>query len=40
LISIAFIRYKFMNMKFFLSVLQVVVGGILVFLAGYLIGNG
>jgi VIT1/CCC1 family predicted Fe2+/Mn2+ transporter len=39
LISIAYIRYKYMAMSFFLSVIQVVVGGILVFLAGYLIGS-
>ena len=40
LIAIAFIRYRYMKMKFFLSVIQVVVGGVLVFLAGYLIGQG
>lgn len=40
LISIAFIRYKYLNMKFWLSCLQVIVGGVLVFLAGYFIGNG
>ncbi|MEJ0021560.1 MAG: VIT1/CCC1 transporter family protein [Candidatus Doudnabacteria bacterium] len=39
LISIAFIRYKYMKMNFFLSMVQVVVGGALVFLAGYLIGS-
>lgn len=39
LIVIAFIRYWYMKMNFFLSVIQVVVGGILVFLAGYLIGS-
>lgn len=38
LIAIAFIRYKYFDMKFWLSVLQVVVGGGLVFLAGILIG--
>lgn len=36
---IAFIRYKYMKMNFWLSILQVVVGGALVFLAGFLIGN-
>jgi len=39
LITIAYIRYKYMKMKFFLSIIQVVVGGILVFLAGYFIGS-
>lgn len=39
LIVIAFIRYRFFKMNFFLSVLQVVVGGALVFLAGVLIGS-
>jgi VIT1/CCC1 family predicted Fe2+/Mn2+ transporter len=40
LISIAFIRYHYLKTKFWLSVLQVIVGGILVFLAGYFIGVG
>jgi len=40
LMIIAFIRYRYMKMKFFLSVIQVVFGGALVFLAGYLIGQG
>jgi VIT1/CCC1 family predicted Fe2+/Mn2+ transporter len=40
LITIAFIRYHYLRTKFWLSILQVVVGGILVFLAGYLIGMG
>jgi VIT1/CCC1 family predicted Fe2+/Mn2+ transporter len=40
LIAIAFIRYKYLKMKFWLSCLQVIVGGVLVFLAGYFIGNG
>jgi VIT1/CCC1 family predicted Fe2+/Mn2+ transporter len=40
LITIAYIRYKYMKMNFFLSTVQVVVGGILVFLAGYFIGQG
>lgn len=38
LIAIAYIRYRFFQMKFWLSVMQVVVGGALVFLAGILIG--
>ncbi len=38
LIIIAYIRYFFFDMKFWLSVLQVVVGGGLVFAAGILIG--
>ncbi len=40
LITIAFIRYKYLKMNFWLSCLQVVVGGFLVFLAGYFIGQG
>jgi VIT1/CCC1 family predicted Fe2+/Mn2+ transporter len=39
LISIAYIRYRYLKMNFFLSCVQVVVGGILVFLAGYFIGQ-
>ncbi|HET6863877.1 MAG TPA: VIT1/CCC1 transporter family protein [Candidatus Saccharimonadales bacterium] len=39
LMAIAYIRYTFFNMKFWLSVLQVVVGGGLVFAAGILIGS-
>jgi VIT1/CCC1 family predicted Fe2+/Mn2+ transporter len=39
LITIAYIRYYYFQMKFWLSVLQVVVGGGLVFLAGILIGE-
>lgn len=38
LIAIAYIRYYFFKMKFWLSVVQVVVGGALVFIAGILIG--
>lgn len=38
LIVIAYIRYRYFQMRFWLSVLQVVVGGSLVFLAGILIG--
>jgi VIT1/CCC1 family predicted Fe2+/Mn2+ transporter len=40
LIVIAFVRYYYLKMNFFLSIIQVVVGGALVFLAGYLIGQG
>lgn len=39
LITIAYIRYYFFQMRFWLSVLQVVVGGALVFLSGILIGH-
>jgi hypothetical protein len=38
LIAIAYIRYHYFQMKFWLSVFQVVVGGALVFAAGILIG--
>jgi hypothetical protein len=39
LITIAYIRYHFFKMKFWLSIAQVVVGGALVFAAGILIGG-
>jgi VIT1/CCC1 family predicted Fe2+/Mn2+ transporter len=39
LIAIAYVRYHFFNMKFWLSIFQVVVGGGLVFLSGVLIGH-
>jgi erythrin-vacuolar iron transport family protein len=39
LIAIAYIRYHYFNMRFWLSVVQVVVGGALVFAAGILIGS-
>jgi len=39
LIIIAAIRYRFFSMSFWLSCLQVIVGGGLVFLAGILIGQ-
>jgi hypothetical protein len=39
LVTIAYIRYRYFDMKFWLSVLQVVVGGALVFIAGILIGQ-
>ena len=39
LIAIAAIRYRYFRMNFMLSVLQVIVGGALVFAAGVLIGH-
>jgi len=39
LIAIAAIRYRFFKMNFFKSVLQVIVGGALVFVSGILIGS-
>jgi erythrin-vacuolar iron transport family protein len=39
LVTIAYIRYHYFKMRFWLSVLQVVVGGALVFAAGILIGS-
>ncbi len=39
LFAIAFIRYKYFKMNFFLSALQVVIGGALVLVAGLLIGS-
>ena len=39
LVAIAAIRYRYFRMNFFLSVLQVIVGGALVFAAGVLIGH-
>lgn len=39
LIAIAYIRYLYFNMRFWLSVVQVVLGGSLVFAAGILIGS-
>ena len=38
--EIATIRYRFFKMPFAKSILQVVIGGALVFLAGVLIGGG
>jgi hypothetical protein len=38
-VTIAYIRYRYFDMRFWLSVMQVVVGGALVFLAGILIGT-
>jgi hypothetical protein len=40
LVAIAFVRYRFFSMNFFMSVLQVVVGGALVFASGVFIGSG
>jgi erythrin-vacuolar iron transport family protein len=39
LFSIAYIRYHYFQMRFWLSVMQVVIGGGLVFAAGILIGS-
>lgn len=39
LIAIAYIRYYYFQMRFWLSMIQVVVGGALVFAAGILIGS-
>lgn len=39
LVIIAFIRYRYFKMNFAFSILQVVFGGMLVFLAGVLIGK-
>ena len=37
--TISYIRYKYMDTPFLQAAFQVVVGGVLVFLAGILIGN-
>ena len=39
LVAIAYIRYHFFKMRFWMSVLQVVIGGALVLAAGLLIGS-
>ena len=39
LIAIAYIRYRYFKLNFLLSVVQVIFGGALVILAGFLIGN-
>ncbi len=39
LVAIAYIRYRYFNMSFWFSCLQVIVGGGLVFTAGVLIGE-
>lgn len=40
LVAIAFIRYRYFAMNFLMSMLQVVVGGALVFASGVFIGSG
>ncbi|HEY4487891.1 MAG TPA: VIT family protein [Candidatus Paceibacterota bacterium] len=39
LVAIAYIRYRYFKTSFWLSVVQVVLGGVLVFLAGLFIGS-
>jgi VIT1/CCC1 family predicted Fe2+/Mn2+ transporter len=39
LVAIAWIRYHYFKLKFLLSVVQVIFGGLLVFIAGILIGR-
>jgi len=39
LVIIAYIRYRYFSMQFWISVVQVVVGGLLVFASGVLIGS-
>ena len=39
LLAISFIRYRFFSMSFWMSSLQVILGGALVFASGVLIGN-
>jgi VIT1/CCC1 family predicted Fe2+/Mn2+ transporter len=39
LITIAYVRHRYFNLNFFFSVVQVVFGGALVILAGFLIGS-
>jgi VIT1/CCC1 family predicted Fe2+/Mn2+ transporter len=39
LIAIAFVRHRYFKLNFFFSVLQVIFGGALVILAGFLIGS-
>ena len=39
LIAIAYIRYHYFRMRFWTSILQVVIGGALVFVSGLLIGS-
>ncbi len=39
LVAIAYIRYRYFSMNFFMSALQVIVGGLLVFGSGVLIGS-
>ncbi|MEI2577785.1 hypothetical protein [Scytonema sp. PRP1] len=40
LIVISYIRYRFFQLNFIKSAFQVIVGGVLVFLSGVVIGNG
>jgi hypothetical protein len=39
LITIAYIRHRYMDTPFLQAAFQVIVGGVLVFLTGYLIGS-
>jgi len=39
LVAIAYIRYRYFSMSFFMSAIQVIVGGLLVFGSGVLIGS-
>jgi VIT1/CCC1 family predicted Fe2+/Mn2+ transporter len=39
LLAISFIRYRYFDMSFFMSALQVILGGALVFVSGILIGS-
>jgi VIT1/CCC1 family predicted Fe2+/Mn2+ transporter len=39
LLAISFIRYRYFSMSFWMSALQVILGGALVFVAGILIGS-
>ncbi len=39
LVAISYIRYRYMDTPFLSAAFQVVVGGVLVFLAGILIGS-
>jgi hypothetical protein len=39
LTAISFIRYRYMDTPFLAATFQIVVGGVLVFLAGILIGS-
>jgi hypothetical protein len=39
LLAISFIRYRYFDMSFLMSALQVVLGGALVFASGILIGS-
>ncbi|MCA1729621.1 MAG: VIT family protein [Actinobacteria bacterium] len=39
LLAISFIRYRYFQMRFLVSALQVILGGALVFVSGILIGN-